>query len=139
MKLSHIPLRVITGAYILHTGLEKWSGDEDRAKAVHALAADAYPVFASMPPARFLRLLAAGEIATGTALLAPTVSTAKAGVALTGFSGALVGMYAKTSSMHKPGSVWPTAQGIAVSKDVWMLAIGLALLLDGVTSRKHAS
>jgi len=139
MRLSHIPLRVVTGVYILHTGLEKWSGDEVRAKAVHALAADAYPVFDSMPPERFLRLLAAGEIATGTALLTPTVSTAKAGAVLTGFSAALVGMYAKTPGMHQPGSIWPTAKGIAVSKDVWMLAIGLALLADSLTSRSRHS
>jgi hypothetical protein len=137
MKLSHIPLRVVTGAYILHTGLDKWSADEDRAKRVHAMAAGTYPVFASMPPTRFLKLLAAGEIATGTALLTPMVSTAKAGAALTGFSGALVGLYAKAPGMRKPGSVWPTPQGTAVSKDVWLLGIGLALLADALTGRRR--
>jgi uncharacterized membrane protein YphA (DoxX/SURF4 family) len=135
MKLSHIPLRVVTGAYILHAGLQKWSGDEDTAKAIHGMASGAYPVFASMPPARFLRLLAAGEIATGSALLAPVVSTARAGAALTGFSGALLGMYARTPAMHKPGSPWPTPAGTAVSKDSWLFAIGLALLADAFTDR----
>jgi hypothetical protein len=137
MKLSHIPLRAVTGAYILHAGLGKWGGDEVTAKAIHDMAAGAYPVFESMPPTRFLRLLAAGEIATGTALLAPMVSTAQAGAALTGFSGALVGLYAKTPAMRKPGSPWPTPQGTAVSKDVWLLAIGLALLADGLTTRRR--
>ena len=139
MKLSHIPLRVVTGAYILHAGIDKWGGDEERASQVHALAAAAYPVFDSVPPPRFLRMLAAGEMATGAALLVPTVSTATAGLALTGFSGALVGLYAKTESMRKPGSVWPTPQGIAVSKDVWLLGIGLALLADAVTGRRRKS
>jgi len=32
--------------------------------------------------------------------------------------------------LHKDGSVWPTPNGIAVSKDVWMLAIGTSLVLD---------
>jgi hypothetical protein len=135
MKLSHIPLRVITGGYILHAGLGKWSGDEDTAKAIHGMASAAYPVFGSMQPTQFLRLLAAGEIATGAALLTPFVSTAKAGAALTGFSGALLGLYAKTPAMRKPGSIWPTPQGTPVSKDSWMLAIGLALLTDALTER----
>ncbi|HEY7947634.1 MAG TPA: hypothetical protein VID75_08160 [Acidimicrobiales bacterium] len=134
MKLSHIPLRAVTGAYILHTGIEKWNADDVKAKAIHDMASGAYPVFQEMPPTRFLRLLAAGEIATGTVLLAPTVSTAKAGAVLTGFSGALVGLYARTPGMRKPGSPWPTPQGTAVSKDVWLLAIGLALLADGVAT-----
>jgi uncharacterized membrane protein YphA (DoxX/SURF4 family) len=137
MKLSHIPLRVITGAYILHAGLEKWGGDEDTAKAIHGMASGAYPVFGSLPPPRFLRLLAAGEIATGAALLAPMVSTATAGAALTGFSGALLGLYAKTPGMRKEGSIWPSPQGIAVSKDSWLLAAGLALLADGLTGGRH--
>jgi uncharacterized membrane protein YphA (DoxX/SURF4 family) len=139
MKLSHIPLRVVTGAYILHSGLEKWAADEEKAKLVHATAVGAYPVLESMPPTRFLRLLAAGEIATGTALLSPMVSTVKAGVALTGFSGALLGVYAYTPGMRKPGSPWPTPQGIAVSKDVWLLGIGLALLVDALTNRRSHS
>jgi uncharacterized membrane protein YphA (DoxX/SURF4 family) len=137
MKLSHVPLRLITGAYILHAGLEKWGGDEDRAKAIHGMASGAYPVFGSLPPSRFLRLLSVGEIATGAALLAPMVSTATAGAALTGFSGALLGLYAKTPGMRKEGSIWPTPQGTAISKDSWLLAAGLALLADGLTGGRH--
>jgi uncharacterized membrane protein YphA (DoxX/SURF4 family) len=137
MKLSHIPLRAITGAYILHAGLQKWSGDEDTAKAIHGMASGAYPVFASMAPTQFLRLLAAGEIAVGSALVTPVVSTAKAGAALTGFSGALLGLYAKSPGMRKPGSIWPSPQGTAVSKDSWLFAIGLALLADALTGHGH--
>ncbi len=135
MHLRDVPLRVVTGAYILHAGLEKWSGDEDRATAIHGMAAGAYPALESVPPTRFLKLLAAGEIATGSALLSPFVSNAKAGAALTGFSGGLMGLYAKTPGMRKPGSIWPTPKGTAVSKDVWMLGIGLALLADAVSDR----
>ena len=39
---------------------------------------------------------------------------------------------------RKAGSVWPTPQGMAVSKDVWMLGIGLGLLADAA-SRESAS
>jgi uncharacterized membrane protein YkgB len=59
------------------------------------------------------------------------VPNAIAGAALTAFSSALMAMYLRTPTMHKPGSVWPTPAGIGVSKDVWMLAIGLNLLADG--------
>jgi hypothetical protein len=58
---------------------------------------------------------------TGVLLLVPFVPQAFAGAALTGFSSCLLGMYLRTPALHKPGSVWPTPQGVAVSKDVWML------------------
>jgi hypothetical protein len=32
--------------------------------------------------------------------------------------------------MRKPHSIWPTQQGIAISKDVWLLGIGLTLLAE---------
>jgi hypothetical protein len=35
--------------------------------------------------------------------------------------------------MHKPGSIWPSQAGVAVSKDVWMLGIGLGLVAGGLT------
>jgi uncharacterized membrane protein YphA (DoxX/SURF4 family) len=134
MKARDLPGRIAAGAYILHSGLEKWKGDEARAKALHAMASGSYPMLKDMPPEKFLRLLAAGEIAVGSALLIPFVPPALAGAALTGFSGALLGMYAKTPGMRKPGSIWPSQQGTAVSKDVWMLGIGLGLTIDGLSS-----
>jgi uncharacterized membrane protein YkgB len=83
-----------------------------------------------IPPTGFLKALAAGELATGAALLAPAVSNRLAGAALTGFAGALMTMYVRTPALHKPGSLWPTQAGTGVSKDVWMLGIGLGLLAD---------
>jgi hypothetical protein len=86
------------------------------------MAAGAYPFLAEVPPKMFVRALAATELAVGAALLAPTVSNGIAGLALTGFSGALLMMYLRTSSLHQPGSVWPTPAGIGISKDSWMFA-----------------
>ena len=63
-------------------------------------------------------------------LLAPVVPNALAGAALSTFAGGLVTMYLRTPALHKPHRVWPTPAGIGVSKDVWMLAIGLGLLSD---------
>ncbi|GFH69210.1 hypothetical protein Srut_57240 [Streptomyces rutgersensis] len=39
-------------------------------------------------------------------------------------------VYAQTPGLRKEGSVWPTPDGIGVSKDSWLLAIGLALTLS---------
>jgi hypothetical protein len=135
VTLSQVPERIVTGGYILHAGLEKWSASAEHAAAVHAMAAGAFPQFKSMEPEQFVKLLAAGEIATGAALLAPFVSSRLAGAALTGFAGALVGMYWRTPALRKEGSIWPTTAGIGVSKDVWMLGIGLALLAGGGKKR----
>jgi uncharacterized membrane protein YphA (DoxX/SURF4 family) len=133
-KLRDLPGRITTGGYILHSGLEKWKADEARAKALHSMASGAFPVLKDIPPEQFLRMLAASEIAIGTALLVPFIPTALAGAALTGFSGSLLAMYARTPEMRKPGSIWPSRSGMAVSKDVWMLGIGLGLTIDGLTS-----
>jgi hypothetical protein len=134
-KVRNLPGRISTGAFILHSGLEKLHADEERAAGLHGMASAAFPVLKQIPPPAFLRLLAVSEIATGTALLAPNVPNDLAGAALAGFSGSLVAMYWRTPAMHKPGSVWPTPAGIAVSKDVWMVGIGLGLILDGLASR----
>jgi uncharacterized membrane protein YphA (DoxX/SURF4 family) len=133
----NLPGRVATGAFILHSGIEKWNGPVAQAEGVHGMAAGAFPFLKSIPPERFLKYLAAGEILTGAALLSPFTSNAVAGVALTGFSGSLVAMYARTPALHKPGSIWPTPAGIPVSKDVWMLGIGLGLLADARAKRRR--
>ncbi len=127
-----LPQRLATGAYILHSGLDKWRGSPQQAEGVHGTAAGAYPFLANIPPTTFLRALAVGEIAVGSLLLLPFVPNRVAGTALTGFSGALVGMYLLTPEMRRPASVWPSPKGIAVSKDVWMLGIGAGLVLDSV-------
>ena len=134
LHLRNVPTRVATGAYILHSGLSKWNGSEEQAKGVHAAAAGAYPFLADVQPATFLKVLAAAEIGIGAALLTPFVGNRLAGAALTAFSGGLIGMYLRTPALHEPGSVWPTRAGTAISKDVWMLGIGVGLLADGTVA-----
>jgi hypothetical protein len=74
-------------------------------------------------------------MAVGGLLLAPFVPTAVAGLALTGFSGGLLGLYLKTPGMHKPGSLAPTQDGLAIAKDSWLLGIGVGLLVRGTVDR----
>lgn len=130
IKLRHLPTRVATGAYILHSGLEKREADEQTAGFIHGMAAGAYPFLEDVPPTQFVKLWAQTEIALGAALLLPLIPTRLAGLGLSAFAGSLLTMYLRTPSLHHPGSIWPTQQGIAISKDVWMLGIGLSFLMD---------
>jgi hypothetical protein len=135
LNLRDIPTRAATGAYILHSGIDKWNGAEEQAKGLHGMASGAFPFLAKVPPATFLKALAAAEIGTGAALLVPVVSNKIAGAALTAFAGSLLTLYLRTPKMRRPGSIWPSQQGVAVSKDIWMLGIGLGLLADAAADR----
>jgi uncharacterized membrane protein YkgB len=131
--LWHLPVRLATGAFILNSGLSKLrSDDEEMHKNIHGMATTAYPQFGSLDPRTFTKLLGAGESALGAGLLAPFVSPGVAGAGLTAFASGLVGLYLRTPGMTEDG-IRPTQQGIALAKDTWLLAIGLALVLDRAT------
>ena len=134
---SEIAPRIATGAFILNSGLGKRNADEGTAAGLHGFAASTYPFLKDVPPATFAKALATTEIAIGAALLTPFVPAAVAGALLTGFSAGLLGLYLRTPGMTKPGlSVAPTQEGLAVSKDVWMLGIGIGLLTRGLVERE---
>jgi uncharacterized membrane protein YphA (DoxX/SURF4 family) len=135
-KAWHIPVRVATGAIILNAGLRKRSVDEETAKGLHGFATTAYPEFEDTPPEKFASMLSTGEIAVGALVLTPVVPTAVAGLALTTFAGMLTRLYLKAPGLREEGSLQPTEQGTAISKDVWMLAVGTALTIDGLTDRR---
>ncbi|MET9657067.1 hypothetical protein [Streptomyces sp. NPDC006510] len=133
-----VPPRLATGAFILNSGLGKLKADAETAQGLHGMACVAYPFLKRIEPERFTRLLAWSEIAVGGTLLAPFVPTRLAGLALTGFSGGLVGLYLRVPGMREPGSLRPTQNGIPMAKDFWMLGIGLGLL--GANARwSHAA
>lgn len=137
IKLRDLPGRIVTGGYILHEGLGKRNADEQRVAGLHGMASTAFPVLKHVPPATFVKALSATEITTGSLLLSPVVSTRVAGAALTAFAGGLVALYLRTPALRKPGSIWPSANGTAVSKDSWMLAIGLGFVLDSVLRKSN--
>lgn len=128
--LRQLPARVTTGAYVLNSGLGKLHADQQTAESLQGFAATTYPVLGKLDAQRFTTLLAAGEIVTGVALLLPLVPAAVAGAALTGFGGALLGLYLRTPGMRRERSLRPTEQGIALAKDVWLVGVGLSLVLD---------
>ena len=135
VKLRHLPQRMATGAFILNSGISKWTADDETAAQLHGFAAGTYPFLAKLKPRDFVRLLAGTEIALGSALLLPVVPSAVAGAGLAAFSGGLLGLYVRTPGMRKEGTPIPTQQGIPLAKDVWMLGIGLGLVIDDLTDR----
>jgi hypothetical protein len=130
IHLRNIPTRLAAGGFIINSGLDKWHGSEEQAKGIHAMASGAYPFLTKVEPPTFLKALSIAEITTGAIVALPIIPNKIAGAALTAFSGGLVGMYLRTPAMHKPGSILPNQAGMATSKDVWMLGIGVGLLAE---------
>lgn len=130
-------MRLTTGLFILNSGLSKRDADAESAARLHGSAAGAYPFLAEMDPQDFARYLSRAEIALGVALLVPIVPTAGAALGLAGFSGGLVGMYLRTPALRQPGSLRPSADGVGIAKDSWMLGIALGMLIDALGRRRH--
>src|SRR6266498_1058154 len=123
-KAWHIPVRLATGLFILNEGLTKQKElDAERAEALHGTAAQAFPQVEEMEAEQFAKLLSTAEVSLGTALVA--------------FSGGLNRLYLKLPGVRREGSVRPTQQGVPLAKDVWMTAIGAALVLDSIFSPKR--
>ncbi|MDJ0357608.1 hypothetical protein [Paenarthrobacter sp. PH39-S1] len=133
INLSHAALRLVTGAFILNSGVGKLKLDDEHAAGLQSMAGKAIPALTKLPPERFGKMLSFGEITVGSLLLAPFVPSRLAGLALGVFSGSLVTMYLRTPGMTEPDGFRPTPAGTALAKDTWMLGIAAALLLD----RKH--
>ncbi len=129
-KLSHIPLRASTGAFILNSGLGKMKLDRDSAAGMQQMAAGAIPPVGKLDSEQFGKYLSYAETGLGAVLLAPFIPSRLAGIGLTAFSAALLAMYFKTPGMTQEDGVRPSQEGTAVAKDVWMFGIGLSLILD---------
>ena len=136
-KLWHVPVRLATGAIIIDQGLQKLGADEDTARWLHGQATKAFPQFGDVDPKDFVQLLSASEIALGAALLGiGFVPSSLAGLGLSVFGGSLARLYLTAPGTRREGSIAPSRQGIGLAKDSWMLAIGVALVLDSVFGRR---
>jgi uncharacterized membrane protein YkgB len=127
---------VLTGLYFLNSGLSKAGADEATAAQLHGFATGTYPFLGRLDARRFTRLLFVAETAIGVALVVPVVPAGVAGAALTAFALATLGLYLRTPGLRKEGSLRPTQQGIAISKDIWMVGIGLSLVIDEIAERR---
>ncbi|MCW3819259.1 hypothetical protein ONA91_32935 [Micromonospora sp. DR5-3] len=136
MKLTHAPLRLAIGAFILNSGLGKRSLEGEAAAGMHGMAVGAMPQLQQFEPDRFAKLLSRAEMALGAALLAPFVPSLLAGAGLTAFGAGLVQLYLKTPGMREQNSLRPSQAGIGLAKDVWLVGAGLTLVLDSLTHRR---
>lgn len=130
MRISHIPLRLTTGAFILNAGWGKRDLDKDSAAGLQTMAARAIPAVSKVKPELFGRMLSYAEMALGAALLTPFIPSALAGAGLAVFAGSLVTMYLKTPGMTLEDGIRPSPEGTVLAKDIWMLGIAAALILD---------
>jgi uncharacterized membrane protein YphA (DoxX/SURF4 family) len=139
VRAWHLPPRLLTGVYFLNSGLSKRGADDATAGQLHGFAAGTYPFLGRLDAKQFTRLLSTAEIAIGTALVLPVVPAWLAGAGLTAFAVGTLGLYLRTPGMRQEGSLRPTEQGIPLTKDIWMVGIGLALMIDEVVERTNQS
>ncbi|MBD3781006.1 MAG: DoxX family membrane protein [Micrococcales bacterium] len=136
MDVRDLPLRLGAGAYILSSGVDKLSADEETAAGYHGMAAGAYPFLADVDPVTFTKALAATEIALGAGLLLPVAPRKLLAAGFTAFSAGLVGMYWRTPSLRRgPRDPRPSPDGVGVAKDVIMLGASASYLLHALTRR----
>ncbi|MFL6088708.1 MAG: hypothetical protein ACJ71Z_01035 [Aeromicrobium sp.] len=136
-KARRVPLRLTTGAFILNSGISKFSADDETAKQLQTTATALTPRFERIEPQTFAKALSVGEVALGAALLTPAVPTLVAGAGLSVFAGSLLTMWWRTPGMHAESSPRPTPQGVPIAKDVWMLGSGVSLVIDALTTPAH--
>ncbi|MFK3985693.1 hypothetical protein ACI2K4_35690 [Micromonospora sp. NPDC050397] len=135
MNLSHAPLRLAIGAFVLNSGISKLTLEGQAAEGLHGMAAGAVPPLRRLDAPTFARLLAGTEIAIGSALLLPVVPSALVGAGLLGLGGGLMRVYWATPGLRRQGSVRPTEPGTAIAKDSWLVGAGLTLILDDLLHR----
>ncbi|MEV7135301.1 hypothetical protein AB0N24_20745 [Arthrobacter sp. NPDC093128] len=75
-------------------------------------------------------MLSYAELSLGAALLLPFLPSRLAGMGLGIFSGSLFTMYLRTPGMTLADGIRPSPQGTGLAKDIWMLGIAAALVLD---------
>ncbi|WP_306509358.1 hypothetical protein [Corynebacterium xerosis] len=123
--------RLFPGLILLNSGLGKRKLDAESAAGLQGFASTGIPAVTKLDPKTFGKMLSAGEIATGAALLAPVVPNRVAGAALTAFGAGFMSMYLRAPGQRQEGSLAPTQDGMSLAKDSWLLGIGAALLLAG--------
>ena len=127
MSLPALILRGTAGAFLLQSGWGKKDLPKKGYEGLQEMAKTGVPQVADLDPTVFGKALAYGELGLGGALLTPVVSNRLAGRGLTAFSAGLLTMYFRNDEMTQDDGIRPSAKGVTLAKDSWLLAIGLAL------------
>lgn len=137
ISIANAALRLVSGAFILNSGINKLRLDEESAAGLQQMASNGVPQLGSLAPATFGKMLSGSEIALGSALLLPLIPSRLAGMGLLAFSGVILSSYLRTPGMTESDGVRPTADGTALAKDVWLSGIGLALMFGRRSYRQQ--
>ncbi len=129
-SISNAALRLVSGAFILNAGLGKRNLPAEHAAGLQEAAQRLIPQAGQLAPEAFGKYLSYSEIGLGAFVLAPFVPSRLAGLALAGFSGALVATYLKTPGMTEADKIRPTPAGTAMAKDFWLAGIAVALIFN---------
>jgi hypothetical protein len=130
INLGNAALRLVSGAFILNTGIGKLHLEPEHAAGLQSAAARAVPQLAHLEPEQFGKYLSYAEIGIGSALLAPFVPTRLAGLMLGTFATGLLTTYLKSPGMTEADGIRPTAAGTAMAKDIWLAGIAAALIFQ---------
>ena len=126
-----LPLRLSSGSFLVWVGSRKVQRPGEHTDLLE-FASHSTPFlkrFFGARPERFATVLGTMEVSLGL-WLASGIARRAAGVALTGFSLTTFSLVYTVPGNRVEGSWWePSSQGLSISKDVWMLGIGLALAL----------
>jgi hypothetical protein len=136
MRPANFPVRFAAGVMILSAGVGKLRRTENGVPDVHAVAATNYPFLEQMAPEQFTKVLGVTEMVLGGALLVPLVGDGVAGVGLSAFAAAMIGLFAKGQGEHHEGPA-PEHPGAALARDIWLLGIGLRLVADSLRRRQR--
>ncbi|GAA3303317.1 MULTISPECIES: DoxX family membrane protein [Glutamicibacter] len=136
ISIANAALRLVSGAFILNSGINKLRIDEASAAGLQQMAANGVPQLAELEPAVFGKAVSISEISLGSALLLPLIPSRLAGLGLGAFSGVLLASYLRTPGMTESDGIRPTADGTALAKDVWLAGIAVALIFGRKAAKK---
>lgn len=129
-SISNAALRLVSGAFILNSGIGKLHLAPEQAAGLQDAAQRVIPQLEDMKAEQFGKYLSYSEIALGSIVLAPFIPSRLAGLSLAVFSSGLLATYLKAPGMTEPGSIRPTPAGTAMAKDFWLAGIAVALLFN---------
>jgi len=137
ISIANAALRLVSGAFILNSGINKLRLDEESAAGLQQLASNGVPQLSSMEPAAFGKAVSVSEITLGSALLLPLIPSRLAGLGLAAFSGVVLSSYLRTPGMTESDGIRPTADGTALAKDVWLAGMAVALIFTRRSYRQQ--
>ncbi|MGP9529178.1 hypothetical protein [Glutamicibacter sp. AOP5-A2-18] len=136
ISIANAALRLVSGAFILNSGINKLRIDEASAAGLQQMASNGVPQLAELEPSVFGKVVSISEISLGSALLLPLVPSRLAGLGLGAFSAVLLSSYLRTPGMTESDGVRPSADGTALAKDFWLAGIAAALIFARKGAKK---